>query len=374
MRLLHRSTIQLLISGLALFAIVDAADAQLGDVRRGPGSSAANQRPKRTTVSVELFTGSEGVGLHAQQWQQVFAKLGVSFRARRAIFKDKPEVRERMLGSTRQVTVVGRLDRSGQIVLPDRTFRRSDAAKLAEWIRELKTFGAKGSPEGKQLWGLDKVQFSSLYSALGAMLAADLEGLDLETALAKMQLPARYPLRITTTARGWLSTEFPRAPAHRHSLKGLSKGTALAIVLNDYGLGFRPLRTPEGTIELAVDPFTKTTDVWPIGWEMAAIERRKAAPKMFQLVPVELEDVKLIDVLAAVSVKTDVPILIDHYRIAAKQIDLDNQRVSQKPSQVSWSLLIKRLANSAKLTREIKRDESGRPFVWISPLVPRRRQ
>ena len=365
----------LLLSALLLFSVASAAGAQHGDVRRGPGSPAARKRPTTTTVSVELLTGDEGVGLHAQEWHQVFEKLGVSFRARRSIFNDKPEVRERMFGTIREVKIVGRLDRDGRMVLPDRAFRRSDAAKLAEWIRELKTYGAKGSPQGKQMWGLDKSQFASVYKALSWKLETDVEGQKIEDALAKMQLPAEFPVRFTTTTRRWLSTEFRRAPTVRHSLKGLSVGTALAIVLNDYGLGFRPLRTPEGTIELAIDPLTKTTDVWPVGWEITeALERRKLVPKMFELVPVELEDANFVDVLHAISVKTGVPILFDRYRIEAKQIDLDNLRVSHKPSQTAWSLLIKRLANSARLTRVFKKDEAGRPFVWITTLEPRRRQ
>ena len=70
---------------------------------------------------------------------------------------------------------------------------------------------------------------------------------------------------------------------------------------------------------------------------------------MFEFIPVELEDVKLLDVFDAVSVKTEVPIYIDHYRIEAKPIDLANLRVSHPSRQTTWGLLLKRVTNPAKL-------------------------
>lgn len=374
MRMLHLQSIRPFIAGLLLLVLASTADAQVRTTRPGLQSKRAGGKPSKTEVTVELLSGTQGVGLAAQQWQQTFAKLGIRLRIRRPLLDDKPEVREQTRGTFRQVTVIGRLDRSGKIILPDRTFRRSDVNKLKEWIDELKTYGAKGAPEGKPLWGLSKAQFASIYSALSEKLPAEVEELPFQTALSKMELPPQYPVRITTAAAEWLRREFPRQPPVRYSLKGMSKGTALAILVNDYGLGYRPLRTPDGSIELAIDPLTKTTDVWPVGWKLSSLEKRKAVPKLYELVPVELDDLKLSDVLHAVAVKTDVPIHVDYYRIQAKGIDFDKLRVSHPMRQTSWSLLLKRLTNPARLTRQIWRDESGQPFVWVTTLEPRKRQ
>lgn len=349
--------------------------AQLYEVRdpRQPAVATGRNIALKTSVSVELITGRDGAALAAREWQELFAELGVPLRVRQARLDEASDVREQVLGTLRTVTVIGRLERDGRIVVKDKTFRPSDAARFREWIRQLQVYGAKGSPEGQVLWGLDQAQFARIYAALSPPLRVDPSGLELEAVLARFELPAEYPLRFSTTAKTWLEREFPRERPVRQPVAGLSHGSALAIVLNDFGLGFRPLRTPEGTVELVVDPLETAGDVWPVGWELKPLEERKKAPKMFELVPVELDDVKLLDVFAAIAVKTETPILLDRYRISAAGIDLDKARASYPSGQVAWSLLVKRLANAVKLTREMKMDEAGKAFLWIAPLEPRRR-
>ena len=46
------------------------------------------------------------------------------------------------------------------------------------------------------------------------------------------------------------------------------------MLLNEYGLGFRPVRTPSGKIEIAVFPLQKTTEVWPVGWQLKELEAK----------------------------------------------------------------------------------------------------
>jgi hypothetical protein len=144
-------------------------------------------------------------------------------------------------------------------------------------------------------------------------------------------------------------------------------------VLNDYGLGFRPLRTPEGTIELAVESLEQTTDVWPVGWELKD-SRQKTAPKLFEFVPVELNDVKLTDVLHGISVRSEVPVYIDHYRIEARGIDLDKIVVSYPLRRASWSQLLRGITAPNRLINDLGIDEQGQPFVWITTLEPGRRE
>jgi hypothetical protein len=328
------------------------------------------KKENKTIVIVEILTGKAGAGLKTQQWRPVFERLGVAVRIRQSVLNEEPEVVERKFGRLRQITLRGWLDRRGRLLFPDRTFVRGDAAKLREWIRELETYGAQGAPQGKPLWGLNKTQYGGIHTALSRKTVNEVEGLPLEAALEKLELPSEYPLRLTTTTRSWLATRFPGAPKTRKRLLGTSQGTALALLLDEYGLGFRPLRTPEGSIELVVDPLEKTTDAWPIGWDLRKLKlsRQKTAPKLFALIPVELENVKFLDVLNAVSIETDVPIHIDHYRIEARGTDLEKLRVSHPPRKSSWSLLLRRVTNPHKLMSCIRVDELGQPLVWITTL------
>ena len=352
------------------FAI--GADAQVRPVVPSTGVPPSAPKKKagtsKTTVSVELLAGRDGAGLHAQEWGQTFERLGVSVRIRQPLLDDKPETKERTSGTLRYVTVIGKLERGGQITFADRAFTRGDAPKLAEWLRELETYGAQGTPDGKPLWGLTKEQFSLVYTALSAKQEDEVNGLVLDEALMKLQ-PARYSLRLTEATREWLREEYLELPAVRQEVAGTSKGTALAIVLNNYGLGYRPLRTPGGEIELAVDPLKTTTDAWPVGWELKET-RLKTAPQLFELTPVELKDAPLPDVLAGISAKTGVPAFIDYYRIEGKRIAVDRLLVNSPPRKTSWSLLLRSATTPHKLTRRILIDDLGQPIIWITVFDP----
>jgi len=361
---------------LGTVAAESVADAQLRQPRRRSGVS----RPKivngptrkpapaeRTTISLTIITRDNAAALRAAAWKSTLQKLGVSFRIRSAVSTDKLDVRETKYGTFRKVTVVGRLDRRGRLVFKNRTFSRSDAPKLAEWIRELKTYGAQGAPQGKPLWGLSKAQFGKIYRALSEPAKALVHGKELRTALKLLNLPEDYPVRFSVAAKRALRGE---TVTIRHHVKGHAKGTALSLLLKNAGLGFRPLRTPQGTIELVIDPLSVAKHVWPVGWEPKE-SRLKTAPKYFTPGPVHLDKVKLVDVFHTVAVQTGVPVHLDYRTIEKHDIELQELTVSYPPRKVSSSVLLRDLCALHKLSRELRIDERGQPFVWATVFVPK---
>ena len=67
------------------------------------------------------------------------------------------------------------------------------------------------------------------------------------------------------------------------------------------------------------------------------------------------------------------PIHLDHFDIEAHGIDVDKIVISYPAKKTSWSLLLRSITTPYKLTRKFRVDEKGRPFVWVTPLVPTRR-
>jgi hypothetical protein len=358
-------------AALVLFLVTGPTIA-FAQLRTGSRTTNTKKSKTKTVVSVELLADAMANGLTAQQWGQTFEKIGYTVRIRRAILKEKPEIKERTRGRLREVKVIGKLDRSGRLIFADRTFSPSQGSKLAEWLRSLEVYGAQGSPKGKPVWGLDKAQFDILYNALSPKVDADIQGKTLSAALAAMKLPATYPVRYTVAAKQRLGTPSANRRPVRELLKGHSKGTAMALALHEYGLGFRPLRTPNGGLELSIESRDKVTDVWPIGWDLKQ-QRAKTAPRFFKLVPVELDKVNLVDALDGIAAVTDVPIHLDHFDIEARGIDVDKIVISYPAKKTSWSLLLRSITTPYKLTRKFRVDEKGRPFVWVTPLVPTRR-
>ena len=319
---------------------------------------------KNTVIEFELLQADGGGGVHGQNWLKVLEPLDVGLRVRKPILGDKPEMKEREAGNTRFVTAIGTLDRSGNLVFPDRIFALSEATKLKEWINELRTYGIKGTPVGKKLWGLSEDQFASLFDGLLKKVDFETENLPLKQAVTKLPLPAEFPVRWNSEAVELLAKQGDKARV-RQELKGFSAALALALSLSDNGFGFRPNRTPSGVIELLIEPRNTKLEQWPIGWPVQRATF-KAAPKLYAMAPIELSDVELSDVLIAISELAETPILIDYAELDAKQIDLEKIKVSFPRKMTTWSLALRQLVVPKRLTRELWQDEAGRVFVWIT--------
>ena len=319
---------------------------------------------KNTVIEFELLQADGIGGMHGQNWLKVLEPLDVGLRVRKPILGDKPEMKEREAGNIRFVTAIGTLDRSGNLVFPDRTFALGDATKLKEWINELRTYGIKGTPVGKKLWGLSEDQFASLFEGLLKTVDFETEDQPLKQAVAKLPLPAEFPLRWNSEAVDQLAKLGDKARV-RQELKGFSSALALALCLSDNGFGFRPNRTPSGVIELLIEPRNTKLEQWPVGWPVQRATF-KAAPKLYAMVPIELSDVELSDVLNAISELAEIPVLIDYAELDARQIDLEKIKVSFPRKMTTWSLALRQLVVPKRLTRELWQDEAGRVFVWIT--------
>ncbi len=337
--------------------------------RLEPASGAATA-PRTTIVEIKLLADGNGGGLHAQQWGKLLEPLDVSVQIQRSTGNDKPEVRERNVGTIRQVTAVGTLDRSGKVGFPGRSFSLEDGPKLREWVNELKTYGAQGTPEGQPMWGLSKEQFSRLYDSLVKPVEVEVLDAPIVEAISRLSLPKQYPVRFNQAALTLIAKAGAKNRV-RQDARGFSAATALAIMLNDCHLGYRPTRTPSDGLELLVEPLGQRQDLWPIGWPLQK-QRLKAAPKLFAMTPIELNQVQLTDLLPTVAELTETPVMLDYYEIEQKNIDLSKLTVSFKRAETSWSVALKSMTIPKKLSREIWQDEAGRTFVWITTNRPGR--
>lgn len=366
-----------------------------GETETRPTTTAATDRfdPSHTTVRVELLMEAENGGLEAQQWSKTLADFGYPARIRRPVLDDKPGISESSRGPLRTVTVVGTLDGRGGLAFPGRRFARDEAASLKEWLDELKKYGAQGSPEGKPLWGLSKSQFEAVYAALARPVTTDTTGLTLDEALAKLPLPKEYALRFNAAAKS--EADLAQGTRVSRSVAGLTAGTGLAFVFNEFGLGFRPERTPEGGIDLLVEPLpapTKPTAeddekplvYWPVGWDVkedtapaskkpvrdedAVLPNRlQLAPSLFAVREIGFDKAPLAEVFAAAEEATGMPVLLDRAGVEAAGVNLAKARFSQPAKRTMWMIALGSATFPNRLRHDLRRDEAGHPLVWVSP-------
>lgn len=321
----------------------------------------------RTTVNVELLT-SPTTALEAQRWGSVFQKHGCEVRTRSAQ-QAKPELREIKEGSVRTVTIIGILEPNGTLVVPGRRFTADRDQAIADWLIELRTYGAQGRPEGKPSYGLSKIQFDELFRMLESPIAKPTSQLPFDEALAAVSGRRDLAMRLTAEAAEHIR-KLPREWRLDVELKGISRGTGTAIFLAAAGLAFRPGRTPDEELELVIVPID-STGVWPVGWPLDKAPL-KATPKLVALVPIEIDETTLPEVFVRAAKECDIPVLVDQWRIAARGVDLTETKFSALPKRTMWSIVLQNATSPSHLIREVLLDEAGNPFVWITTDDPKR--
>ena len=157
-------------------------------------------------------------------------------------------------------------------------------------------------------------------------------------------------------------------------MKLYGKGTALGIILNDAGLGFFPERQPNSALALLVTKRGKE-DLWPIGW-MPKLSLNKSIPMFYKRVPVSLPNVSLTRVFVAIENETRIPVHVDHHYIKAKGQDFEEMKIEVKPRQMSWNSVIRNVTVRNRLNYDVRVDELGKPFVWVSTteVIQRRKE
>ena len=322
--------------------------------------------PRQTTIDFKIIADRAAIQ-KSQFWSRELAERGYSVQVRSIRFQEEPEVSEKMVGRIRVVKLVGGLNRRGELIFPKRSFNQSQVDQLAEWLRELKSFGAQGSPDEKPVWGLSQTQFEAIFEALAKPVEADLSGKSLEECLAAIPPPEKYPYRWTldaTEARTKDNKQL-KFPEWQRT-QGMSQGAALAIVLRHFGYGFWPSRTPKGSIELAIDPIQKGKKLWPLGWEL------QQSPdfvfgKFLKITEVNLVQAPLLDVAQAISVQTETSVVFDTYNIRKVGIVLEETKIDHPPRKRNWSLILKAALSQHKMTHDLRVDEAGRGFSLVKP-------
>jgi hypothetical protein len=151
------------------------------------------------------------------------------------------------------------------------------------------------------------------------------------------------------------------------ALQGLSAGTVMAAVLRPLGLVLVPRKEAGGDIKLWITDVRTARASWPVGWppETTPIE---TAPKLFNNLNVEIEDTPVSLALEAISGRIEMPVLYDHNSLARQRIDPSEAKVSLPAERTYYQRIINRMLNQVQLNGELRVDEAGTPFLWISTI------
>ena len=148
-------------------------------------------------------------------------------------------------------------------------------------------------------------------------------------------------------------------------LSGLSSGTALAAILRPLGLVLVPRRGADGTITLAVTGFRNAEEAWPVGWP-SETPAHQTVPKLMEFLKVDIQDQRLVDVLEILSSRLETKMLLDHNSLARHRVEPSQVLVSVPAGRSFYKRILDRVLIQNMLKSEVRVDEGGTPFFWIS--------
>jgi len=314
-------------------------------------------------VELEVVLESGFIPTDAPKWSQMLDEAGFSsVRIRSGKNNESPSIQASGTGGAKSYRVVGILNANNQLTLIKGRFGLSDRAKIEEWLRKLRTDGEEGITIKPAAFGLLPRQLLEVHEALTVPVKVSTKGKQPRD-VAK-QIADGLALKFTTDGAGQkaLAADEPILD----ELEGLSSGTALAAVLRPLGLVLVPEKSGS-EIRLRIGSMRAASEHWPIGWPPKD-NPTATLPGLFKNLKVEIDKTPVGEVITAVSDRLKVPVLLDHNSLAAAQIDLATAAVSLPETTTYYDRILDRLLFQAKLKYQLRTDEAGKPFLWITTI------
>jgi hypothetical protein len=328
------------------------------------------------TVELTLVGQGQGASLYFQEWSQALGRAGIrDVRIRSGTEDDKPAIATEGSGDRPVYLVTGIITSRNEIVLPGARFRRSEIARLATWLKDLADNGPAAGRPAKSPLGLSDASFSKVRKDLAATVEFSTVGMTRRRAVEKIAAQLTIPLR--------LDADVARALADdkvEDQLEGMSCGTALACVLRPAGYSVAP-RAAGGQIAYTVvkaegKPALSNVEVslatlrtWPVGWTTDKSDH-DAVPGLFESHNVNVQNVPAATALAVIGKQIGIPVLLDRKALAKYNIDPAKALVSFPKRRTTYSLALRAMLFRAKLKFEVRYDDAGSPFLWITTNKP----
>ncbi len=313
-------------------------------------------------VEMELITEAGFPATGSHRWMQMLKGLDVSnLRIRSARTSDKVGVRERGTATSPTYQVTGILTGRNTLRLPGGEFRYGDKAGIARWITKLKEGGESGLFETAGAFGLTATQLVKVHEALSGPVIFSTKGQKSYDAMKRIS----GTLSLSFTADQDATNRMVGNNPIRDELQGLSAGTALAAILRPLGLVLVPRKQAGGQMKLLITDVRRSPESWPVGWPPEK-SPRDTLPELFNFLKVEIQDQPLSTALTAIQGRIKAPILYDHNSLALESIDPTQVKVSHPDVRTYYKRIVDVLVGQAKLTTDLRVDEAGKPFLWIS--------
>ncbi|MCL4206091.1 MAG: hypothetical protein KJ000_26710 [Pirellulaceae bacterium] len=328
-------------------------------------ASAVSSASAQPRVELELITEEGAPATIAHQWGAALSDLRLgNLRIRAGRPGDRVEIQQRGSGDSATYLVTGALTARSTLRLPGAEFRLGDKAGLSAWIAKLKEGGETRLNEREAAFGMTPTQLVAVHDALKVPVTFATKGQRSFDVLKRISATLRLSFLADTEARTAMGGDDPVLD----ELQGLSAGTAIAAVLRPLGLVMVPQKQSGGEVRLWITDVRRSQESWPVGWPSTS-SPRETLPELFAFAKnVAIQDTPLDVALEAIGQRVKAPLLFDHNSLVRQRIDPATVNVTLDDGRTYYQRIIGRLLNQAGLTSELRVDDAGTPFLWITTL------
>lgn len=316
----------------------------------------------QATPVVDLELAMDGVPDFAivRKWVEMLQKAGFkNVRARSIKETDKPEVKTIGKGDNQLHIVTGVLAGT-KIYLPNATIKYGDLDAAKAWIAKLKGDGAANLTAEKGAYGLTKEQIVKVYDELSKRVTLSTKDRPTKDVIRSISQVWKVRVGVESNARKYLFSDKP----FPGELKGLTSGSAMAMALKSVGLVMYPEKPVGGEVQVMISQHQKEKEFWPTGWDLEA-NAGKAAPDLFNELDVEIKATEISKTLDAIAPRLKTPIMIDYGEIERRGLSLE-KRVNIPAGKTFYKIIIDRALSQGGLRSELRTDEAGKVFLWIT--------
>lgn len=331
-----------------------------------PTQAQLKKFPLQTEIMAQPNVGQR---VQVQRWAEVFQKTGRSATFRQGKQGERTRVEETKYGNRKGVLLVGIMNRDGSITVMGQTLRTSDSDKLDAILNILEEHGAGGPPNKNPTWGLNTDEFKAVLQLLAARVDAPIDFRSSVAAIESLALSKEFTVRFTEAAAARQVLPAAQMGDLQPNCIGISKGTALAIALAQFGLGFRPKSNAAGGFVIEVDVGDEADNMYPVGWKNTQ-PIFNALPAIGKTLPVDLEPGTPLDrIVALIADKLAVPHFYSAHQLLSDAKDISKMTYNRKPDKLAVNRLMNILSRANAIAADVKNlrtDEAGTIFLWIT--------
>ncbi len=314
-------------------------------------------------VELEVFLDDRAPLTAAQEWGARLAQAGVAgLQIRGKQSGDVVGIERAGTKASPVYRVVGALDSNNELVLPGARFRLSETGRVAKWLNDLGRLGPPSERPAKVLFGLSARQLALARRELSPALGFSTAGMSAAAVVERIGAKLTSPLELAGGQR-----EALEADKVAEELGELSCGTALAAVLRPAGLCLVPRELNDERLRYEIVRSRPELEVWPVGWPLDKPER-ELVPTMYEFLNANVQGVAIPEVLKAVGGRLKMPVLMDRNAMARHGVEPEKAIIKVPKSRTTYSILLRKALFQARLKHEVRMDEAGTPFLWITTI------